>query len=153
MTALVQRTIAYIKREHITPSPGWHFLVIRFLWWLGVIMALIVSSLLTAFSMHIIFEMEWHMLAGRELGAQTWFLLLAPIFWMSILAIFLSFASYCFSRTDYGYRYAMFKVIGFFFFVSFALAFALEFSPLDNPLERVFLQFASPAGLTKNLVQ
>lgn len=153
MTPLVQKVVAHLKKERILPSPGWHFSAIRFFWCSITGLILVFCVLLTALALHLTFETDWLLLLGKGLGPKALASFFAPVFWLFLLSSFIFIATYCFRKINRGYRYAFLRVALIFFLLSFLLASALEFSPLDNPLEGAFLQWASPQNFLRDVLK
>ncbi len=153
MTPLTQKTVAYLKKEQVSPNPRWYFSVIRILWIGAVVGAVLLSGILTAISLHITVEMNWSLLLEKRLAVAVWILLVAPVLWICLLSVVIFIASQCFRNIHQYYRYSVGKVALVFFLISFLLALLLEFSPLDNQVEDAFLQWAAPQVWLRDILR
>ncbi len=123
------RLIAKLKQGNFKPLPRWRFILRRLFFWLGSIIALLISSLSVAVMIYLarFDDLKFYGAAGK--GPLGVLFLLLPYFWIIFLAGFIFIVYYNIKKTDKGYRYPVWLIIVVSIFTSFI--FGSLFSVLD----------------------
>jgi hypothetical protein len=111
MKNLIQDTIDKIERQHITPEPGWKYLMKNYSLWL----LFAIVSILAALSFSVVFDnaenLDWDLYQFMHQGRFSYFLSIIPYFWITLVVAFLVAALFEIRKTETGYRYSWSKIL------------------------------------------
>lgn len=139
MNTLRQQVIEQIKRDHIRPMAPGYFFAWRLFGWVQVALLVILATLVTAFALHIIFEIDWEAFRHTEVSGVRAALMSLPFLWLVLIVVFLTLAVVVMRRTGRGYRYSLWVLLFLFPVASTAAGLAIEHSRFDEPVEKFLL--------------
>lgn len=111
MKNLIQDTINKIEKRHITPEPGWKYLMKKYSLWL----LFTIVSILAALSFSVVFDtaknLDWDLYRFMHQGKFSYFLSIIPYFWITLVVTFLMAAFFEIRKTETGYRYSWSRIL------------------------------------------
>lgn len=115
MKNLIQDTLEKIKKQNIAPEARWRYLLKRYgLWMLfGALVILGAVAFSTAFDNAR--GLDWDLYRFTQQNRMAYFFSVMPYFWTILAVIFLAGAFWEMRKTETGYRYSRFKMIGIIF--------------------------------------
>lgn len=139
MNDVSQNILEKIQKEHIKPTPKWHFMLKKSVIWALFAVSLILGSIAFSIILLQINDVEWDLYekAGGLLG---FVFLVIPYFWIIFIIGFLLLGYYNFKHTDTGYKYNTFYVVLISIGTSMLLGTALYSFGISEHLEDKFLE-------------
>lgn len=139
MSALTQKTLRAITEQHIEPVPRWRAVIMRSFIWFGMTLLVLLSALLTALSLHAVFEIDWDAYAKADFTLVQIILSGVPLFSIFLLAVFLWGSTLLVRQIGRVYWYRLSTLVLIFLIANATFGFLIEASPLDQPAERFLL--------------
>jgi hypothetical protein len=139
MSELTQKTLRAITERHIEPVPRWRTTVMRSLIWFGMTFLVLLSALLTALTLHAVFEIDWDAYTKADFTLVQIILSGVPLFSIFLLAVFLWGSTLLVRQIGRVYRYRLSTLVLIFLAANATFGFLVEASPLDQPAERFLL--------------
>ncbi len=139
MSVLIEKTLRQIRGEHLRPLPMWRSVLSNVAYWIGVVLAILLSSVAVMFSLHAIFEIDWDVFAQTKL---SWFEVLitsVPLASLVLLLLFLTGSVVLLHHTRRGYRYTSSALFGLFIAISVLAGYTIESTKWDEPVEQFLL--------------
>lgn len=103
MTKLSDKILAEIEKEHIVPTPRWHFLVKNYVFWGLFVISLVLGSLAFSVIMEMRSSGDWDLLGHVQGGLLASAVMMLPYFWFIFLCTFALIAYYNWHHTRKGY--------------------------------------------------
>lgn len=112
MSNVSQNILDKIKKEQIKPTPKWHFLLKKWLFWVFFVISIVIGSLAFGVMLRLLVHSDWDL--APMLCGSYWrcFFQNLPYFWLLFLLAFIGLAYYHFRHTTTGYRYKSFWIVG-----------------------------------------
>lgn len=106
-----QKLFEKIKKEGVSPKPGWIFTVKNYLLWTGGVLFILVEGAAVSVVIYILRYSEWGVYERLTEGVGQFLLLVMPIFWLVLLAVLAWVIFFDIRHTKRGYRYPAYMVI------------------------------------------
>ncbi len=147
MKDIINRVLEKIEKENLKPIPRWHFILkSSFMWILfGINLVLGVVGI----SIIIYLFANNDAIAEVSLVSNFWerILLIVPIIWILLTALFIWIAYYNFKHTEGGYRFTAFKILSLNILITLVLGFVVYISGsaghINNLLSRYIPCYSS----------
>ncbi|MFA6106312.1 MAG: hypothetical protein WC745_01420 [Patescibacteria group bacterium] len=110
-----EKLLNSIKEKNVAPKPRWHFILKEYAIWIVGAVFLIVSAVSFSLIIHMVrlFRFrEFGLYQKAVHGPLEFIMLVVPLFWLAMLALFAAFVYYDFKKTKKGYRYPPILIIG-----------------------------------------
>jgi glucan phosphoethanolaminetransferase (alkaline phosphatase superfamily) len=108
---LPENIIKTIEERDLTPTPRWHFLLTRSVFWILAVLSVVVGGVAFGVADYVFFDNDGMSLASLQQSSIQDIAQSIPYVWLAILAIFTLTAYYGFRKTRKGYRYATMWVV------------------------------------------
>ena len=103
MTKLSEQILVEIEKEHIVPTPRWHFLLKNYVFWGLFAVSVLLGSLAFSVIVHIKDNGDWDLLSHAQGNLFVSAVMFLPYFWFVFLLTFASIAYYNWHHTRRGY--------------------------------------------------
>jgi len=110
-----EKLLNSIKERKVAPKPRWHFILKEYAIWIAGAAFLIVSAVSFSLVIHMVrlFRFrEFGFYQKAVHGPLEFLMLIIPVFWLVMLALFVAIVYYDFKKTKKGYRYPPLVIIG-----------------------------------------
>jgi hypothetical protein len=112
MNSISQKVIGKLKQKQAQPLPAWQFTLRSLVTWLGFLVFVGLGSLAVSVMLFLVTAQEYTRLAMFRGGPLGYWLRALPLLWLFVVLLLLVAAYFDFRRTESGYRYRSFVVIG-----------------------------------------
>ena len=106
-----QKLFEKIKKEGVSPKPGWIFTVKNYLLWTAGVAFILVEGAAVSVIIYILRYSEWGVYEQLTDGLGQFLLLVLPIFWLILLAALAWVVFFDIRYTKRGYRYPVYMVV------------------------------------------
>ena len=134
---LAKRVLDRIVDEHLVPRPRWEFLFKNYFFWGLGVLAVALGALAFSATLFEITNVDWRFSAVTHPDILTFFLAVAPFFWVIALALFLLIGYANIRSTNHGYRYPLLALALGAVLTSLALGSVLYTTGLGGAVEEV----------------
>lgn len=112
MVSISKKVLGQIKRKQTQPLPAWRFTLQSLVTWLGFLVFVGLGSLAVSVVLFLVTAHDYTQIAMFRGGPFGYWLRALPFLWLLVLSLLLLAAYLDFRRTETGYRYRSFAVIG-----------------------------------------
>ena len=137
MSALTQKILRAISEQHIEPVPRWRAVIMRSFIWFGMTFLVLLSALLTALSLHAVFEIDWDAYAKADFTLVQIILSGVPLFSIFLLAVFLWGSTLLVRQIGRVYRYRLSTLVLIFLVANATFGFLIESSATEIELRDI----------------
>ncbi len=106
-----QSVLETIEKEHVAPTPRWHFIVRNTLVWISGIVFLIAGAISVSLIIFAFSGSAWQLRGVIGRGAFEHMMIIMPIIWIIALIVFVAAADYALRHTKKGYRYPLWGIV------------------------------------------
>lgn len=106
-----QSVLETIEKEHVAPTPRWHFVARNALVWFSGIIFLIAGAIAVSLIIFAFSGSAWQLRSVIGRGALEHMMIIVPIVWIIALIIFVAAADYALRHTKTGYRYPLWGIV------------------------------------------
>ena len=126
MNELSDNILNKLQAQGVTPTPRWHFLLTRSVFWTLAIVSVLIGSMAFAVGIFVFIDNSEVTPAAMEQSQIADVAQNIPFIWLAVLLLFTISAYFGFRNTRTGYRYATAKVILAVVLASILLGLALD---------------------------
>lgn len=102
-----------IKEKNIKQKPKWHFIIGNVLVWLLFITCVLIGAISFSIILFSVQQLDFDLISHMSHSRLELFLGLLPFFWIIGLIIFLIAAIFAFQKSERGYKFTWFRLLGF----------------------------------------
>lgn len=106
-----QSVLATIEKEHVAPTPRWHFVVRNILVWFSGIIFLIAGAIAVSLIIFALSGSAWQLRGVIGRGLFEHMIIIMPIVWIVALIVFVVAADYALRHTKNGHRYPLWGIV------------------------------------------
>jgi len=101
-----------IKEKNIKQKPKWHFTLRNMFIWGIFVVGVLIGAISFSIILFTIQQVDFNLISHMSHSKLELFLSLLPIFWIIGLLIFLTVAIFAFRRSERGYKFTWFRLLG-----------------------------------------
>jgi len=145
MVDLSKKVFEKIKKDHLTPTSAWHYVLPNVLKWIWIVVVVIMAAVSTAL---ILWEFQLNDVDMNRLAADDFWEFMyfnVPYLWVVLLIIFGGLAHLIYKYTKFGYRHCRWTVFtvlgGFIVLFGITLCVSELAEPVDSVLRENFSMY------------